>query len=325
MTTAIKSKRYKDIQVENDTTILTGIDIFDDFYSKKRGFVIGTFNFFTGTSGAGKTTLMVNLMKALKEMVSIYYAREATSASIKDQLGSVIDHDNAYFADRRTHATFKDFMEELHVLKPRFVVVDSIQAIAMEDFMDISEDEASNRMRIELAHYAEDNNAVVIAIGHVNKDNTHKGSNTIMHMSDVHLMAKEESNEGLPSVRKLYFGQKNRKGKKDKLLYYEINNDGTVSFFTREEYLPKLQEIEALKAEMKAPVSGPVNLVSEVENTLNRFIKSIDKNHADYPEFIKFADEQRKVLGKLYSKDKFMFVMEFYGMVSRRARFLKLL
>jgi predicted ATP-dependent serine protease len=82
----MKSKSFGDIKVVNEKTIMTGNQMFDKWFSKDGGIVPGSIIFVTGTSGAGKTTLMINLMNWLKNNKSSFYSREMSISSLKQQV-----------------------------------------------------------------------------------------------------------------------------------------------------------------------------------------------------------------------------------------------
>jgi predicted ATP-dependent serine protease len=232
MENQIKSIKVKDVVVSNDPTLKTGNEKFDNWFSKRGGMVLRSSIFISGTSGAGKTTLMVNLMNWLTNTVTCMYEREVESKDVCEQTSNIKPtHDNAYMCDKKSHPHFNDFMKELEVLKPKVIIIDSLQAIAMEDFPSMSEDDACNYIIKILRTWTSDNDAVLFLVGHNTKEGEFAGRNTIMQFMDVHmdLVYDKKTN-----TRTMSFGKKNRKGPMG-TLFYTFEESG-IELYTPEEW-----------------------------------------------------------------------------------------
>lgn len=232
METAIKSLKVKDVEVSNDPTLKTGNEKFDNWFSGKGGMVLRSSIFVSGTSGAGKSTLMINLMNWLSDTITCMYEREVESKDIVEQTSNVRPtHDNAYICDKKSHPHFDKFMKELDILRPKVVIIDSLQAVAMEDFPNMNEDDACNHISQVLRTWTADNNAVLFVIGHNTKEGEFAGRNTIMQFMDVHLDLVYDKKA---NTRTMSFGKKNRKGPMG-TLYYTFGETG-MELFTPEEW-----------------------------------------------------------------------------------------
>ncbi len=236
MTTIKKGLKFNEIPDITEPTIRTGQEKFDKLCSSNIGQVLGTITLLTGTSGAGKTTLMINLMEWHKDVDSSLYIREMRAHRIKNQTRGVLSNPRALVSDQSTIPTFDEYMTYLDEIKPTIVIVDSMQCIATEDFPNMPLESACDYIRIKLTKWAEDNNAVVFLIGHNTKEGEFAGKNTHMQMVHAHLVMDYDRNT---KIRKMYFGHKNRDGAVGVDLYYEIQ-DGKIIFFTEEEYAHKL-------------------------------------------------------------------------------------
>lgn len=236
MITTKKGLKFNEIPDIVDPTIKTGQEKFDIFCSRDIGQVLGTITLVTGTSGAGKTTLMINLMQWYQNYSTSMYLREMKAHRIKNQTRGVLNNLNALISDQSTLPTFDDYMAYLDEIKPTVVFVDSLQCIANEDFPNMPSESACDYIRIKLTKWAQDNNAVVFLIGHNTKDDKFAGKNEHMQMVDAHLVMERDRKTKL---RSMYWGEKNRNGGPDTPLYYEIH-DGKIIFFTEEEYYEKL-------------------------------------------------------------------------------------
>jgi len=234
METMTKSKKLQDVKVLDVPTLKTGNAKFDTWFSRKGGMVLRSAIYLSGTSGAGKTTLMINLMNWLSEVPTCLYEREVESQDICEQTSNVIEnikHTNAHICDEQSHPHFSDFLAELDVLKPKVVIVDSVQAIAMYDFSDISEEDACNYIVKTLRKWVADNEAVLFLIGHNTKEGEFAGRNTIIQMMDAHIDMVYDKKL---NTRTMSWGKKNRKGPMGSL-YYTFEDAGIV-LYTPEEW-----------------------------------------------------------------------------------------
>jgi len=247
---------FGQIAENSDFSILTSNDKFNQWFSryapeaerpKLGGMVKKSVIFVTGSSGAGKTTTMANIMSWTPNVSSIFYARECNLDEIKDQLNPFnISHSNALFADNTIFPKFKDFMDYLYESQPEMVMVDSLQAIASDEYrdFDMNKDDAADYIRQELTKYIKQRGGVLFLIGHNTKEGEFAGKNTNMQMVDAHMVLEYDKKN---NVRKIYWGQKNRKGPMSSM-YYEIQ-DGKIIYFTNEEYVHKIDKIKEEESE----------------------------------------------------------------------------
>jgi len=271
----MKSKSFGEIKVVNERTILTGNKLFDQWFSKDGGIVPGSKIFVTGTSGAGKTTLMVNIMNWLKNHISSFYSREMSISSLKQQIKDYeFNNPNAYFVDDEDCPNLKDYLNELDILKPEFVIVDSLQAIASADYPEMSEEKGSILVREILTKWCKENNATLFLIGHNTKDNEFAGKNTNMQMVDAHMVLEYDKKT---ETRIIYWGKKNRKGPMGKL-YYKIN-DGSIEFYNNQE--PSIDissNVEvSFSAEFEIFLKEFLNKLEKKNNSINQIRKEINK------------------------------------------------
>jgi hypothetical protein len=82
-----------------------------------------------------------------------------------------------------------------------------------------------------LTSYIKKRKGVLFIIGHNTKAGEFAGANENMQMVDAHMVLEYDKKTG---IRKIYWGQKNRKGPMG-TLYYEIK-DGKILYFLPEEY-----------------------------------------------------------------------------------------
>lgn len=299
MKTTKKSTNFRNVEILEEPTIKTGVVKFDDWFSKDGGMVIPSAIFLTGSSGAGKTTLMVNLMKWLKNTTTSLYSREMMKESVKEQTKNIVfDHDNAHISDNKTCQNFEEYLKELEIVKPKVIIIDSLQAIAMEDYPEMSEERACNMIVSKLRNYIEENNAVLFLVGHVTKDDTFAGRNTIMQFMDGHIEMIYNKKE---NYRTISWGQKNRKGPMGSL-YYTFGEEG-IEFYTESEWKIKTNSERCFE--------------NDILETFNGYLNTIDKNNPDYKNFKKEFDLNNKDLYKEYedTQNNLLYINNLMGLI----------
>jgi len=278
----IKSDKFIDVVVKNEPSLKTNKSLFDKWFSADGGMVLGSSIFVSGTSGAGKTTLMINIMNWAKNIVSSMYSREMEGFNVKKQTIDVLKHGNAYIADRNACKNFNEYLDEINILKPKIVIIDSLQVIAKEDYPDMSEADACYLIIDSLRKYVSKYNAILFLIGHNTKDGNFAGVNTIMQMMDAHMELIHNKKE---NSRTISWGQKNRKGPMGNL-YYVIKKD-EIDFFTKEEW-------NIIKKTDR-------NFVSVVNDTINSYINSVI---LEKEQFKQFKDECNSGILNLFNSNK---------------------
>ncbi len=275
MEAVVKSLNFNQIKVSNAPTLKTGNEKFDNWFSKKGGMVLRSAVYVSGTSGAGKTTLMVNMMNWLKDVTTCMYEREVEAQDVKEQTSNIVfNHNNAHICDIKTHPHFNEFLKELDTLKPKVVIVDSLQAIAMDDFPEMNEDDACNHIVKILRQWTSDNNAVLFLIGHNTKEGEFAGKNTIMQFMDAHIDMVFDKKA---NTRTMSWGKKNRKGPMG-TLYYTFEESG-LELHTTEEWEAKTQERDFR--------NSFINFVTKYASTVNVNNEAGEKFVAEYNKALK--------------------------------------
>lgn len=273
----IKFTTLSDIKVEHHESFTTGIELFDKWFSADGGMVLGSSIFVTGTSGAGKTTLMACLGKWLSSKKICMYQREMSKSAVKKQISylKLEKNKNFYIQDQKDFDTFQKFFDSLDELKPDILIVDSLQVIILEDYE--ANDAHSYNVIKMLREWADQNNSIVFLIGHNTKDGQFAGKNTNMQMMDAHIeMVYDKKNNS----RTISWGVKNRKGPLGTLNYDFF--EGGIQFFTEEQWKQKqgvknLSVLGHMDFAMKnlielAQASGKIKESKKHMDRLNKFI-----------------------------------------------------
>ena len=272
-------EKFKEVKTRTEPSVMTGNGTIDKWWSKNGGIVIGSSIFLTGTSGAGKTTLSVFLMKILNEHRTALWSREMARDAVKEQtIRMNVDHDNAFIADDDTCPTFEQFIEALEHLKPKFVIVDSLQVVAKgAEFSEDGESDAQFEIIQKLRKWIKDNDAVLFMIGHNKKDGEFRGDNTIMKMFDAHI---EMIHHKKGDYRTMAWGQKNRKGPMGMLYYEFVDTEIAMKFYTEDEW-------EIAKKQL--------SIISMINRTIESYLKAY-YNNKNYKKFkVEFIKEYKSI------------------------------
>ncbi len=290
----LKSQKLSDVVIDADPTILTDIAILDKWFSADGGMVRGSSIFITGTSGAGKTTFLMFLSKLLKSERIFFYERESLMKNVKKQIDHLnISNDSLEVHDKTSINNFDEFIEQINEHKPTLLMVDSLQAIADEDFAHMSGMEARMYVLNTLRTWAEKHNAILLLVGHNTKDGDFAGENKIMQYCDAHI---EMVYDKKSNSRTMSWGNKNRKGPMG-TLYYEIVT-GEMKFYKEEEWLEKVIRDNSNSS-----------LTEGLKGFLRRYFASIKgSKHPNYKEFVKEYNQQEKPIRNLYGEESFDYI-----------------
>ena len=222
-----------DVKVPNilRKRIKTGIEYFDVILGGK-GFTPSMISFFTGTPGAGKTTMMLSLANSLQGHGAevVFNTAEESLYQIKmtaERLG--LNHPFKLGNVSNVPILLKgcDKIREKTQDRPFFLIVDSLQCMDDGYFKSGRISHATNERVLQLlTTYAKEHAVNVICIGQVNKSRKMAGSNKLKHMVDSHLhLSVEEKDEDLKGCRVLET-LKNRFGGAGHVVFLRLRKEG---------------------------------------------------------------------------------------------------
>lgn len=214
--------------------IPTGLEYIDAALGGK-GLTPSVITLFTGTPGAGKTTMMLTLADCLSSMgcAVIYNTAEESAYQTKmtvDRLrlqagfGMGQEHDVQTLIEKfDTWSTTGDRKDKHPVL-----FVDSLQTLKDSRWDTGRITSKTAEMALEaLTDYAKQTHCNIVVIGQVNKSGKMAGSNKLKHMVDCHLELSVEVDDKSDyyMARKL-FTSKNRFGGAGHLSFLRIHERG---------------------------------------------------------------------------------------------------
>ena len=210
--------------------IPSGIKYFDDAIGGK-GFTPSAVTLFTGTPGAGKTTMMLELANALSVKDSIVLFNTAEESLY--QLKMTVERLNlcsGFIAGQESSvpALLKqcDELREKNPEKPFFLIVDSLQTLNDGKYGDHVNGKTAVRSLQLITDYCKQHYCNAIVIGQVTKDGKMAGSNTIKHMVDAKMsLSIETKDQDLLGCRVLQV-EKNRFGGAGHIMFLSLRDKG---------------------------------------------------------------------------------------------------
>lgn len=184
------------------------------------GIVSGSLILIGGQPGIGKSTLTMQLALQIKNKV-LYVSGEESEEQIKmraDRIG--IKHENVYIL---TETDMHSVLEEITLLQPELVIIDSIQTLSLSTLESIHGSVTQVReCTAEIQRYAKSTGIPFILIGHINKEGLIAGPKVLEHIVDVVLQFEGDALHAYRIIRT----RKNRFGSTDEMGIYEMQSSG---------------------------------------------------------------------------------------------------
>ena len=210
--------------------IPSGIKYFDDAIGGK-GFTPSAVTLFTGTPGAGKTTMMLELANALsvKDSIVLFNTAEESLYQLKMTVER-LNLRSGFIAGQESSvpALLKqcDELREKNPNKPFFLIVDSLQTLNDGKYGDHVNGKTAVRSLQLITDYCKQHYCNAIIIGQVTKDGKAAGSNTIKHMVDAKMsLSIEQKDPDLLGCRILQV-EKNRFGGAGSIIFLSLRDKG---------------------------------------------------------------------------------------------------
>src|SRR5436190_7746407 len=213
----------KDVVLERGDRTLTGIGELDRVLGG--GLVRGSLVLIGGDPGVGKSTLVLQAARALARVAPpvLYVTAEESAAQVKmraDRLGIAGDG-LLLWAESDLGAV----QAELDAVKPRVLIVDSIQTVFLPDLESAPGSVAQVReCGARLMTLAKGRGLATFMVGHVTKDGALAGPRVLEHLVDTVLYFEGERHHSYRVLRAV----KNRFGSTNELGVFEMAGSGLV-------------------------------------------------------------------------------------------------
>jgi len=189
------------------------------------GIVPGSMMLISGDPGIGKSTLLLEIASMMAESVGkvLYVSGEESVHQIKlraDRLG--LRGEDLFLLPE---TDLESIIERGKEIAPRLVIIDSIQTVHSNDLSSAAGSVGQVRECTQrLMRWAKSSNTPIFIVGHVTKDGSIAGPNTLEHIVDVVLYLEGERYSSYRLLR----GAKNRFGSTDEVGVFEMRDKGMV-------------------------------------------------------------------------------------------------
>lgn len=212
--------RLTDVDTSTVARISTGMSEFDAVLGG--GIVPGSLTLIGGPPGAGKSTLLLQIAAVLtrEPFPVVYVCGEESAAQIQLRAKRLaIQDDVLVFPETNLRAV----LDELETLKPKALVIDSIQTVWLPE----SESYAGSVTQVRdctqaLMEFAKRTGCATLIVGHVTKDGSIAGPRLLEHLVDAVLYFEGEQSGEYRIVR----AYKNRFGSVDEICVFAMHGDG---------------------------------------------------------------------------------------------------
>ena len=222
-TPAAKPRPLKDISLDRDDRVRTGIDELDRVLGG--GVVRGSLVLIGGDPGVGKSTLLLQAARALAQVAPpvLYVTAEESAAQVKmraDRLGITSD---ALLLWPETDLSI--VQAQLDDVKPRGLVIDSIQTVFLPELESAPGSVTQVReCGARLMTLAKSRGIATFLVGHVTKEGALAGPRVLEHLVDTVLYFEGERHHSYRVLRAV----KNRFGSTNEIGVFEMAEGGLV-------------------------------------------------------------------------------------------------
>ncbi len=210
-----------EISSENFSRTATEISEFDRILGG--GVVAGSLVLLGGPPGIGKSTIMLQVSKALASNGKslLYISGEESMGQIKNRADRLnIKSKNLYLL---SETNLENIIEAINKIKPGYVVLDSIQTTYRSDIAGAPGTVSQVReCSAELLKLAKSRGVSVFILGHVTKEGDLAGPRVLEHIVDTVLYFESEKQQ----VYRILRVNKNRFGPTSEIGVFEMKSDG---------------------------------------------------------------------------------------------------
>ena len=250
----------KDIQLKKIQRISTKITEFDRVIGG--GLVDGEVILIGGPPGIGKSTLLSQILNNIStnNEKGFYLSAEESLNQIKIRFSRLnIDNDNIFFLAENN---LSKAIYTIKKIKPKFLVVDSIQTVYLEHISSIpgsiSQIRECSSLLIE---YAKKNNVILFLIGHITKEGSIAGPKILEHMVDTVLYFESEKDSVYRIIRSL----KNRFGPVNEISVFEMTSNGLKQIVNPSEIFIDKNKSKNIGSTIFPAIEGTRSILIEVQ------------------------------------------------------------
>ncbi len=280
------------------------------------GIVAGSVSLLSGEPGIGKSTLLLQLCRALSNEKILYVSGEESARQIAqraERLG--VDTDNLFLF---CETELEKILTEAASGNYRFLLIDSVQTLC-DSTLSSSPGSAAQvkQCASEIIRLTKNTELSTIMVGHVNKDGVIAGPKLLEHMVDVVLYFEGDRSQSCRIIRTI----KNRYGATSEIGLFDMTDEGlcevpdpsrrliedsprdvpgSASVCLMEGTRPILAEVQALTA--KSPFPSPKRLANGVDTNRMFLLLAVLEQRLGIPFYDK--DVYLNVIGGLHLDER---------------------
>lgn len=199
------------------------------------GVTIGSLTLIGGEPGIGKSTLLMEVCGKLLQEYSneriLYVSGEESESQVAQRSKRLGVNNNGFYIFNET--SWQKVIEQVKELKPKFLVLDSIQTTYSNEVESAAGTLSQIReVTYELMNFAKANNLTCFIIGHVTKEGQIAGPKILEHMVDTVIYFEGDQ---LGQYRMLRV-MKNRFGNTNEVGIFEMQEKGLVEITNPSQY-----------------------------------------------------------------------------------------
>jgi DNA repair protein RadA/Sms len=249
----------KEVPPAAESRLATGIIELDRVLGG--GAVAGSVVLVGGDPGIGKSTLLLQAAAKLAEAGTVLYASgEESQHQIKMRSQRLRIAENFLLLAATDLA---QLLEAVYAVKPRVLVVDSVQSFYRQDLDGVPGSVAQVReVAAELVRLAKENNIIVFLIGHVTKEGVMAGPRLLEHLVDCVLYLEGDRYHSFRILR----GVKNRFGSTNEIGVFMMEETGLAEVSNPSHLFITQNRNSAAGAVVTASMEGTRPLLVEIQS-----------------------------------------------------------
>ena len=224
------------------------------------GIVQGGLLLLGGDPGIGKSTLLLQICRALYNLRILYISGEESITQIKMRADRLNVKSNTCYLLAETD--MYNIESAIENIKPRLLLIDSIQTMRLGELNSLPGSVTQVReCAAFFANIAKKMNIAVLLVGHVTKDGNIAGPRVLEHMVDTVLYFEGEGKEAYRLIRSV----KNRFGSTNEVGLFEMSDKGLTSIENPSAYMLSGRPKGVSGSVVTCPIEGSRPLLVEVQ------------------------------------------------------------
>lgn len=226
-------KKLKDISTETHERVASHIQEFDRVVGG--GLVPGSLILIGGEPGIGKSTLLLAVLAKLSSLYSeknfLYVSGEESEGQVADRARRMGISNDSFFIYNET--SWQKVLEQIKTIKPKFMVLDSIQTITSEELQSPPGTVSQIReVTYELMNHVKASGITCFVVGHITKEGTIAGPKILEHMVDTVIYFEGDQFGHYRILRAI----KNRFGNTNEVGLFEMGEKGLLEVRNPSQY-----------------------------------------------------------------------------------------